>query len=319
MSIGDPLGPHLLIIGNVNVDIVIGPVADWPVIGTETVTERGEFRVGGSAGNAALTMQGLKKRCLLVAGIGSDPLGAWLAGTFDTGQSRLHTEPGPTTFSVGITHAGGERTFLTSPGHLAALDPAALVPLLPHNAAAGSIALVCGVFLSPRLVSGLDTLLDALHQRGYQVALDTGWPDATGWTEELKATVRGWLPRTDQLLLNEVELKGLAGRERIDDAIADLLPHLPRDATLVAKLGPAGVTVRRAGQRLDLPAPAVEVIDTVGAGDTFNAAYLATLLDGEPLEDALRAGVETAAAAISTFPRRYTLPISPDSKVKSEV
>jgi sugar/nucleoside kinase (ribokinase family) len=56
-----------------------------------------------------------------------------------------------------------------------------------------------------------------------------------------------------------------------------------------------------------VPAPAVEVIDTVGAGDAFNAGYLVGMIRGRPVAKALALGVAVASRAVSTSPRSYSL------------
>jgi sugar/nucleoside kinase (ribokinase family) len=50
----------------------------------------------------------------------------------------------------------------------------------------------------------------------------------------------------------------------------------------------------------------VTVIDTIGAGDVFNAAFLASFAKGQPVEASLRAATRSASRAISTSPRAYT-------------
>jgi sugar/nucleoside kinase (ribokinase family) len=50
------------------------------------------------------------------------------------------------------------------------------------------------------------------------------------------------------------------------------------------------------------------VIDTIGAGDVFNAAYLAGISQGDAAAGALRFAVATATRAISTRPRQYDIP-----------
>jgi len=47
---------RLIIVGDVGVDLVLGPISGWPRIGTETLVERSELRAGGSAANAALAV-----------------------------------------------------------------------------------------------------------------------------------------------------------------------------------------------------------------------------------------------------------------------
>ena len=76
-------------------------------------------------------------------------------------------------------------------------------------------------------------------------------------------------------------------------------------ATLVMKRGADGASAWSADKSIDIPAPVVNVVDTTGAGDAFNAGYLAACLRNASLVEALEDGVELASAAIASSPRRY--------------
>ena len=56
----------LAVIGNVNVDLIMGPAAPWPQPGTEIIVDHDELRVGGSAGNAALAWMALGMRAVFL-------------------------------------------------------------------------------------------------------------------------------------------------------------------------------------------------------------------------------------------------------------
>jgi sugar/nucleoside kinase (ribokinase family) len=67
---------------------------------------------------------------------------------------------------------------------------------------------------------------------------------------------------------------------------------------------------------VSVAAPVVEVVDTIGAGDVFNAAFLAALAEGEPLVSCLTSGTKVASRAISTLPRNYGGPASIEEPVR---
>ena len=58
------------------------------------------------------------------------------------------------------------------------------------------------------------------------------------------------------------------------------------------------MTIDDGGRLLPVPAPAVDVIDTTGAGDSFDAGFLRAWMDGAALTDCLRLGV--ACGSLST-------------------
>ena len=299
-----PTAPTIYIIGCVTVDIIMGPLTPWPRPGTETILPQSEIRAGGAAGNTALALQALGARYRLICNIGDDMFGRWLSEAFGSAGRGWPKAATPTTFSVGVTHPGGERTFLTSEGHLAAMTLADAIELLPARAGKGDVALLCGGFLSPAFIETYESLIATLTQRGFSLALDTGWPPG-GWTRPTRRRVAGWLASCDHVLLNEIENCGLSGAADVWAAAKWMARHAKPGATIVVKRGELGASAWQDGQSRSVAALKVRVVDTVGAGDTFNAAYLHARLQGHGLAAALARGVRVASAVISTSPRRY--------------
>ncbi|MGG7578777.1 PfkB family carbohydrate kinase [Rhizobium sp. Nf11,1] len=301
----------LAVIGNVNVDLILGPAAPWPKAGTEIIVDHDELRVGGSAGNSALAWQALGVEFEIAANIGSDQFGRWLAEAFGHRSEKWPVRPEQTTLSVGITHPDGERTFFTTRGHLPRFSLADVFAVIDGERLRGGYALLCGGFLTDDLTSQYDAFFDWAESHDIAVALDTGWP-LDGWTEENCAATRAWLSRSRIALLNEVETTTLAGVADPIEAARHIRSHMPQGAIVVVKRGPDGaIAIGPDGQLVSVAAPVVAVVDTIGAGDVFNAAFLAALAKNEPLTSCLRAGTEVASRAISTLPRSYGDPASP--------
>jgi sugar/nucleoside kinase (ribokinase family) len=293
----------LYVAGNVDVDLILGPLAQWPRVGTETILPHSDMRAGGQAGNTGLALAALGARHRIVANMGDDPLGEWLRDSFPQSGPHWPHSSAAATLTVGIVHPGGERTFFTTVGHLAEFKPDHILSQLPEIATEGDTILVCGVFLSPLLVAGCRQLFDTLKDRGFATALDTGWPNE-GW-DSVRAEVASWLPRIDHVLFNELETTALSKLEKIDEAARWFMERLPPGATLVVKRGAAGAVAWRRDERVGCPAEPVRVIDTIGAGDAFNAGYLLEHATGGSLAHSVHMGVRTASAAISTLPRRF--------------
>jgi sugar/nucleoside kinase (ribokinase family) len=295
----------LAVIGNVNVDLIIGPTAPWPRPGTEIIVDHDELRVGGQAGNTALAWQALGVDFAIAANVGDDQFGRWLREAFGSRAARWAVHPSGTTLSVGITHPDGERTFFTTRGHLPRFSLADVLAALDGRTLAGGYVLVTAAFLTEGLARDYDSLFDWADGHGITVALDTGWP-LDGWTEANCAATRNWLARCGLALLNEVESTALAGVADAAEAARRLRAGMPAAAITVVKRGPDGaIAIGADGRLVSAAAPAVEVVDTIGAGDVFNAAFLAALAQDRPLAECLDAGVQVASRAISTRPRRY--------------
>ncbi|MBX5160217.1 carbohydrate kinase family protein [Rhizobium sp. NZLR8] len=306
----------LAVIGNVNVDLILGPAAAWPKAGTEIIVDHDELRVGGAAGNSALTWQALGVEFEIAANIGSDQFGRWLSEAFGHRSEKWPIRPEKTTLSVGIIHPDGERTFFTTKGHLPRFSLADVFAVLDAARLSSGYALLCGSFLTDDLTEQYDPFFDWADSHDVTVALDTGWP-LDGWTQRNCAATRAWLSRSGIALLNEIEATTLAGIVDPIAAARHIRLHMPQDAIVVVKRGPDGaIAIGPEGVLVSVGAPVVEVVDTIGAGDVFNAAFLAALAGDAPLLSCLIAGTEVASRAISTLPRNYGGPTTLQEPVR---
>ena len=295
----------LAVAGNLNVDLIMGPVAPWPQPGTEVIVAHDDLRVGGAAGNTALAWQANGVAFQFAANVGADMFGSWLAAAFPQHAPNWPISPRRTTLSVGLTHPGGERTFFTTDGHLRAMTASAVLATLDGPALRGGMLLLCGAFVTDALAVGYFDIFDWADSFGIAVALDTGWP-SLGWTELVRAQTMAWLARSQIALFNEVEATSLTQTADVEIAAIALHRAMPQGSRVVIKCGAAGALACDAmGQLHRVAAQKVQVLDTIGAGDTFNAGFLVAAARDLPLPDCLRHGVACASRAISTHPRQY--------------
>ena len=298
----------LAVAGNVNVDLILGPVTPWPQPGTEVMVAHDDLRVGGSAGNTALVWAALGLPFQFAASVGRDPFGAWLGAAFPDHAPRWPVSPRRTTLSVGLTHPNGERTFLTTQGHLQDMTAPAVLATLDPTTLRGGLLLLSGAFVTAALAAGYDQIFDWADIHAIDVALDSGWP-TEGWTETARAQTLHWLSRSKIALLNEVEALGLTGKAGVKDAALALRQSMPLGGMVIVKCGAEGaLALDPDGALHRAPAQPVQVIDTIGAGDIFNAGFLAALGRARSLTTCLRHGVALASHAISTHPRQYLPP-----------
>ncbi|WJY14799.1 carbohydrate kinase family protein [Pectobacteriaceae bacterium CE90] len=294
----------LYVVGNINIDLIMGTLDHWPTRGTETMLNHSALRPGGSAGNCALALEALGVKHRAVANQGNDHFSHWLAEYFSDSAPFWPRYDCETSLTVGITHPDNERTFFSNQGHIVRLSQQDVLMQLPPQATPGDLVLLCGTFLCLRLFDEYPELLATLQRRGFKVAVDTGWPPS-GWNGKLRKRITSWLGHCDYLLLNEMETLGLADSDDLAAAGHALAQQLDAGGACVIKCGNQGAMVCDGLEVISHAADPVTVVDTIGAGDSFNAGFLSALLYGYNRHQALRWGIRVASQAISSSPRQY--------------
>ena len=286
----------LHIVGNVQLDVLAGPVDRLPRPGGDDVIDHISVRPAGAAGNVSLALAALGVEHRLFGAVGDDQAGRWVADELrKLGLARdLHVVAGRETgISIALEAPGRERAFITAHGVLTDYG----VESLPEDAIAADFVLLTGYFSLPAFRGrGTQQLLRRARQAGAFVALDTGW-DPEDWSGSAAAEVLDLLPLIDLFLPNEPEALMLTGAPTAEEALELLAQRC--GGWVIVKLGERGVLARGpAGHNLVLTAPVVTPKDTTGAGDSLAAGVLAELARGVPMSDALATGVRVASTVV---------------------
>jgi sugar/nucleoside kinase (ribokinase family) len=280
----------LLVAGEINPDLILTGNVE-PAFGqAEKLVTSADLAVGSSSAIFACGAARLGLKVAFAGVCGDDFFGRFmLAEMTKRGIDISHTVVDPalqTGLSV-ILNRGSDRAILTHPGCIAALPAEQVTDDLLEQ----SLHLhVASYFLQTALQPGLPDLFTRAHTLGLTTSLDPNW-DPSGEWRSLDTLLRS----VDVFLPNVVEAQALSGATTVEAALDDLGRIC---STVAIKLGEKGAIAVRAGRHARAPAPAVAVVDTVGAGDSFDAGFLYGWLKGWSLEETLRLGA--ACGSLST-------------------
>jgi sugar/nucleoside kinase (ribokinase family) len=285
------------VVGGVQVDLVVTPVARLPPPGQTTFVGDMAMRVGGAGANAALALAELGMAVRLFGAVGDDRHGRWLADELSAaglGGDLTVVAGAQTGMTVACEAHGRERSFLTLLGAAERWEAA----LVPDDAVSAASLLLCDYFCAPALRGEPSAgLLAAARAGGARTYFDTAW-DPAGFPPPARDEVLALLALTDVFLPNAAEACALAGASDARAAARTL--QRASGGWVVVKLGPEGChAAGPGGAELTEPAPAVEVTDTTGAGDAFNAGLVAALAGGAEWPAALRAATRLASAVVA--------------------
>jgi sugar/nucleoside kinase (ribokinase family) len=277
----------VLSIGRLYSDLIFRGLDALPALGEERFADEMSLVPGGGGYITAAHLAALGARAALLARIGTDPLSGaiepalqasgvdlrWLEKAADAG-------PQPTVAMV----KDGDRAFLSRRAGTA--RPATLDAALADSAARHlHIAEFATLAEIPDLVS-------RAKAAGLTVSLDPSWDDSLIHDPALIARCAG----VDILMPNASEARAIAGAKVLDEAGALLARRFP---LVVIKDGAQGAKLFRRGEHLSLRAPRdVAVLDTTGAGDAFNAGFLAAWLSGRADREALAQGIACGTISV---------------------
>jgi sugar/nucleoside kinase (ribokinase family) len=281
----------LLILGDANPDLVLTGDVE-PAFGQrERLLDGAHLTVGGSGAIVACGAARLGLRVAFCGVVGDDLFGRFMRDELDrrgVDVKGLVVAPDRSTGLTVVLARPDDRAILTYEGTIGDLRAGSIDP---EFLAAASHVHVASYFLQGRLAPDLPALFERVRSNGATTSVDPNWDPSERWD----GGVRGLLSHTDVFLPNATEAVHIAGTASVDEAVIALAASA---GLVVAKAGPDGAVASRGDELVRAPAPAVDAVDTTGAGDGFDAGFLVSWLAGDPLERAL--AIANACGGLST-------------------
>ncbi|MGH9325472.1 MAG: carbohydrate kinase family protein [Terriglobia bacterium] len=280
------------IVGELNLDLILSGLPEELPPERELLATDLTLTLGSSSAITAHNLAILGSRVGFISRIADDPMGAMslerlAASGVDVSRVKKAGGATPTGLTVILPHANF-RNILTYPGTMHELCFEDLD--LDYLSSARHFHL-SSFFLHRALLPNMVKLFTTMKNAGLSTSLDINDDPEDRWDSGLRQV----LPRVDVFFLNERELTKVAGEEDFQKAL-EQISRLAK--VLVVKRGAKGALARRGSEELERPAAAVEAVDPVGAGDSFNAGFLHRFVQGADLASCLEFG--NLAGAFST-------------------
>lgn len=278
--------PDIIVMGDVNVDVNF-TIPAYPTPGNEAIATSVQMHTGGSAVNTAIALARMDMNVGFIGRVGQDTLAdKVLADLSATGVDCTHIQIDPkvSTGLIFIAVTGdGERTMFGARGANAFTESNSIDADYFHYCR--WLHLSGYSFLSyhqyKTLLVALDLAQNSPHTR---VSLDIGTEPAL----RARAQIMEVLPRLDVIFPNETELTLLGEGRSIEGSLDYLLSHGAK--AIVTKCGRKGSILALPNKQVLVPAFDVQVKDTTGAGDSFNAGVLLGRLVGLSWEASVALG-----------------------------
>ena len=280
----------ILVAGEINPDLILTGDVNPEFGQIEKLVDSCTLAVGSSSAIFACGAARLGQKVAFVGVCGNDIFGRFMLDEMqkrDVDVSNIMVRSdGQTGLSV-ILNYDSDRAILTHPGLIPALRASEISDKLLAQARHLHVA---SYFLQTDLQPDLSALFHRAHSLGLTTSLDTNYDPSEKWTgfDEL-------LSVTDVFLPNEKEAASLSGESNVDLAASKLGARVE---ALAIKLGAQGALGVREGRRVRVASIPIKVIDTVGAGDSFDAGFLYGYLNQWDLEKSLR--LACVCGALST-------------------
>lgn len=295
--------PHdVLSLGNMylDIDLLNFPFIDALAVHKETVGDHYQLEPGGSALNFARMCAAQGLQTVFVGKRGQDTLGELLTGLLhQTGVTpHLITDTAvQTNLAIHYLRDDGA-SIMTSAGtanqSLEGDEVLAMVrPIIP----AVKYLYLGGCYKLKKLLPIYSQLIELAHAYQVQVIVDHGRPNNTVTAQD-KAAVKNLVAQADLYLPSKDEFLDLWEADTIEAGLEIVRQATP--ALVVVKNSEAGAVTLVDHQVMRVPAFPVKAINTVGAGDSFNAGFIASWEETRDIHEAMRYGCAMAALKIST-------------------
>jgi len=283
---------RILAIGDLNVDIIVSGMNEFPELGCEIHCSDVRTVMGGSASIFVCRLGQLGVEVDILGVVGKDDNGRIVLNTLRSNNVGIDKviirEDVRTGVTISLTYPN-EKALITFMGSIGALEPSDVPPELFQDYDHVHIS---SIYFQPKLLGSIAGIFEEAKRRGLTTSLDTQ-DDPSEKYEEI------WeiLEYTDIFLPNDREAKGIAKSTSLDVALEKIGSKVE---TLAVKCGGRGAVGKMGDKVVRVKPIEIDPVDTTGAGDSFDAGFIYYFLFKKMgFEDSLR--FANAMGALSCF------------------
>ena len=280
------------VVGELNLDLILSGLPPTIELDREHLAKDLTITLGSSSAIFAHNLALLGNRVGFSSAVGSDRLGEICLerlGESGVDLSRVRRFAGKLTGLTVILPQQTKRYILTYPGTMFEMKFEDLDLQYVFSARHFHLS---SYFLQRALRPRIAELFQEAKRAGLTTSLDTNDDPDDAWGEDLLQV----LPYVDVLLPNEQEACRMARKNDPDEAAEFLSAKVP---LVVIKRGAGGVVARRGSQAFQAMPQKTEAVDSVGAGDSFDAGFLHKFVRGAGIEECLAYGNLTGALSVT--------------------
>jgi len=291
----------VLVVGELNVDLIMNELDRFPEVGKEILARQMTLTLGSSAAIFASNISSLGARVAFIGKIGRDKFGEVVLESLQDNNvdvSMIIQDENCGTGATIILNVEEDRANTTYPG---AMDLLTINDISEEDLSRAKHLHFSSFFLQPGMRDGVGKLFSKAQELGLTTSFDMQWDPEEEWDLAIEEI----LPHVNVFLPNENELLYLSGKKNLDEAINVIEKYID---VLVIKRGNKGSLVSTGGESMDLPAFLNKnVVDAIGAGDSFNAGFIYKYILGNAIPDCQQYGnltgavSTTAAGGITAF------------------
>jgi sugar/nucleoside kinase (ribokinase family) len=281
----------ILVVGDLNVDLILNKINKMPQFGEEQRADEMDLTMGGSTAIFACNIAKLGSKVEFMSKIGEDSFGRFLLKemeNYHVGVDSIISDSAYRTGATIILNVQNDRLMVTYPGAMEYLSADEITDEILGSARHIHTS---AIFFQPLLKKGLADLFKRAKYLGLTTSMDTQWDPEEKWDLDLE----NLLPNLDFFLPNEEEFIRLTGKTDLEHALQSVQHH---NTCFVIKRGKKGALMLHKMEKSSVPSLHISnIVDTIGAGDNFNAGFIHAYLNGKDPESCLVEGNRTAAVS----------------------
>ncbi len=269
----------VIVVGELNIDLILNQIEGFPEVGKEILADKMTLTLGSSSAICASNLSSLGLKVAFIGKLGNDIFGQFIINELKNKGVDTSLIIIDDTLKTGATVAlsyDEDRAMIT---HQGAMSHLGINDIDEEQLKQAQHLHFSSYFFQPGFKGALDSLFKKAKNAGLTTSLDVQWDPAEKWDLDLQNV----LPLVDVFIPNEVELQKLTGQENLDLAVKSIQN---KSKYTVIKCGNKGSILCYGNEKINKePFLNINVVDTIGAGDSFNAGYISKFVKGKTPEE----------------------------------